>query len=175
MGWVFPLQRGRGSLDLGCLDQLQGIFGLDDEFVLVSKEVSVVSEDAVVGSSWDGNTEGTVHVVSELQFEAETHGLVELPTQIHSNLLLCNANIQSLWEAELNTDIGDIIYELTLEIAVFVSVVEDSKAGGGFNVERNHRHDDLSFVEVEHGQAGGALQDDVDVFQRFFYLVWSDE
>lgn len=42
------------------------------KFTLVSKKVCVVCEYTVIGCTGDRDCEGSVHVISELEFETET-------------------------------------------------------------------------------------------------------
>ena len=172
---VLALQRGRGRLYLRGLDELEGVVGLDGEAVLVTQEVGVVGEDAVVRSAGDRDAEGAVHVVSELQFQAEAHGLVELPGEVDADLLLGDADVEALREGELDADVGDVVDELALQVAVLIAVVEHPKRRGGLDLQRHHRHDHLPLVEVQHGQARGALEDDVHVLERLFDLAGGDE
>ena len=126
--------------------------------MLISKEVCVVSEDAVVCSAWDRDGEGSVHVISELEFKTEAHRLAELPAEVYTDLLLGDADVETLGEGQFDTDVGHVIKELAFEVAVLVAVVEDPEAGGGLDVEWYDGHDDLSFVEVEHRQRCHSFQ-----------------
>lgn len=114
-------------MDLWGLDELQGVVGFDGEAILIAEEVGVIGEDAVVSSPRDRDAEGPVHVVSELQLQAETHGFVELPREVDPDLLLGDADVQPLREGQLDSDVGHVVDELTLQVAVFIAVVEDSK------------------------------------------------
>lgn len=89
--------------------------------------------------------------------------------------MLGNAYVQPLGESELDSDVGHVVDELALQVAVLVTIVEHPKGGGCFDLERNNGHDNLAFVEVQHGQTRDSFEDDINVLQRFLDLARSDE
>lgn len=103
--------------------KLKSVVGFDGEAVLIPEEVGVIGEDAVISSPRHRNAEGSVHIIRKLQLEAETHGFVEFPRQVDSDLLLGDADVQTLWETKLDSNVGDVVDELTLQVTVLVAVV----------------------------------------------------
>lgn len=133
MCWVLSYKSSRCWL-LASFNQLQGILCLDDKLVFVAQEISIVSEDAIVSCAWYRNAKCSIHVVSKLEFQAETHGLAKPPGEINANLLFGDSDVETLGVYYFNTNIGHVIKELAFKVAILISIVEYSEARGSFYV-----------------------------------------
>jgi hypothetical protein len=74
-----------------------------------------------------------------------------------------------------NIDSSHIINKLGFQVAILISIVNDSERGKSFNSQRHNWHYDLTLVEEYVGQWSSSFENDIHVFERLGDLCRFDK
>jgi hypothetical protein len=112
MGGMLSLKRVGCGVIGGKFEELQGSFLLDFELVLVSEQVNIISQNAIIRCPGHRNRKLPAHIILKSQQQSKTNRFIKLPTQVNFKFLPRNANIIPLGKQHFNIQPHHIILKL---------------------------------------------------------------
>jgi hypothetical protein len=148
MGGMLSLKGVGYGVVGGKFEELQGPFLLDFELVLVSEQVNIIGQNAIVRSPGHRNRKLPAHIILKSQQQSKTNRFIKLPTQVNFKFLPRNSNIIPLGKQHLNIQPHHIILKLIRQVQIVIPVVQYPEKCARLYAQWHHRHYHLSLVKV---------------------------
>jgi hypothetical protein len=148
MGGMFSLKRVGCGVIGGKFEELQCSFLLDFKLVLVSEQVNIIGQNAIVRRARHRNRKLPAHIILKSQQQSKTNRFIKLPTQVNFKFLPRNANIIPLGKQHFNIQPHHIILKLIRQVQIVIPVVQYPEKCTCLYTQWHHWHYHLSLVKV---------------------------
>lgn len=109
-------------------------FELQTYFIVVPLNEWKIRKNGVIRRAWDWNLEFLAFVVNKIDKGSERQRYVELEWGFNFHLRLCDTQVLSIWELDLEGQFADLACDLAVKLLVFVAIMADPESRSSFDV-----------------------------------------
>lgn len=109
-------------------------FELEAYLSVVPLDEWKIRKNGVIRRAWDWNLEFLAFIVDKIDKGSERQRYIELKRGFNFHLWLCDTQVLSIWELDLEGQFADLACDFAVKLLVFVAVMADPESRSSLDV-----------------------------------------